>query len=90
MSKIDDGGPVYPQVEDNGSFDDNNKWIHKLGPAVGGITRRNECADRIAASVASDLVMFDEEIEDSVIKWLARISYKLSDALIAEGRKGDE
>ena len=78
MSKIYDGGQVYPIVLEVGNGD---------SIVTHGITRRDQCADRIAASIVSDFAMYDQEIEDSVIQWVARISYKLSDAMIAEGRK---
>ena len=81
MSEIDAGGFVYPIVLEVESGD---------SIVTHGITRRNECADKIAASIASGLAMDKVYDEDLVIQWLARISYKLADAMILESKKDDE
>ena len=79
-TKIDTGGLAHPQEHSlYGCYKDQN-----------GITRRDECADRIAASIAGERAanktkLFNAEEVDLIVVF----SYKLSDALIAEGRKGE-
>jgi len=94
MSKIDNGGRVYPtHGERYIKVDD--AWCTRPVEAP-GITRRNELADKIAAQLygAIDHVFFSaritaaqfEEINGAVPK----MAYKRADAMIAEGRKGEE
>lgn len=78
MSEPDDGGPVYP----------NPKPTSSVVSSSTGITRRDQCADRIAASVASDWLGETKLSEvDKACQKISALAYKLTDALIAEGRK---
>ena len=76
MSKIDDGGFVYPGCDDN------------VGQE--GITRRDDLIARIAVSMAHEIYDAELSIEDKIIGHVVRISSNLADAIIAEGRKEAE
>lgn len=79
MKKFDDGGPVYPGYEIT-SGDGKGGWT-KVNEHP-GITRRNECADRIAAAYVSNSTK--DFLDDDLI---AKRSYQITDALIAYGKK---
>lgn len=71
MSEIDYGGQVYPQS------------LNAAGP-FGGINRRDLGAIEMAAAMAAAVRSCGESPDAQEI---AKFSYKLSDALIAEGKK---
>ena len=85
MSGIDKGGAVYPESQN----------------CYGGITRRDQCADRIAAAMISNSVllerhekealkMADNNVMEASIQLMiniSKVSYDQADAQIAEGRK---
>ncbi len=103
MSKIDNGGYVHAN-KSRELIRGNAKGNTEYGDVVeGGITRRDECADRIAAELSGAVRIagmlaankgipsetFDKLMENSKSTSIARSAYELADALIAEGRKGE-
>ena len=82
MSKLDTGGPVYPQ----------DVWDGNSVKLTGGITRRDQCADRIAAAIISsgEPWWLGGASSPAGRETLQELSYQVADALIAEGRKGAE
>lgn len=81
MSKTDTGGQVYPFLEFRAD---------RPSQVVMGITRRDQCADRIAAEMAGDWFEGTHPTKvDEACEAMSELAYKLSDALIAEGRKGE-
>lgn len=82
MAEIDDGGFVYPKIE-MGEF--NGKTL--LTMVKQGITRRDECADRIAVGVMD--AYLNMVVDDFGPSDVADLAYKIADALIAEGKKNE-
>lgn len=73
MSEIDEGGPIHP-----------NKGM----TGIQGITRRDHCADQIAASMSADWISETPKKEiDEVCRAIATLSYKLADALITQSKQ---
>ena len=73
MSDIDDGGLVYPIAYPSGGV------IHAMG-----VTRRDDLAKAAMHGIVSDLdAWFSKWVPDKI----AKTSYEIADAMIAEGKK---
>ena len=79
MSKIDEGGPVYPQYRKQ--IGEN---VYELGPE-GGITRRD-----LLAGLAMQGMLSNDDWDWKVPDYSTERAYRFADALIAEGRKEGE
>jgi len=73
---------VIKELEKSGGF------VYPAEDSKKGITRRNECADRIAAGIASSWLISGEKFLKP--SGVAQAAYELADAMIVEGRKEKE
>ncbi len=93
--KIEDGGLYFPG-ERHERLVQTAEEAARVAPTWAdvkypGITRRDECADRIAASMAS--VQWERYAHGGPVPdegLIARLAYVQADSVIAEGRKGGE